>query len=242
VNLRRLPEADSFAMLTFKPQVCLEQRIPVADYPIRRLALEAALDTGQELSVSDLIRGLMEWLDVTDDPEPATGTLLQLLGLHHPPGGRPAASCEFADEDGVRRRFCLGEVDCDSALIAWQRGQRVMAFAQPGIVEPGRMVVAAPRPISARVAETIVSHSLITYMLEPHDAYASAKHSAGRNANFYALDAGATAIIPWDHGYGRSERAGTVGADDGAQSLPSPCDWLAPNQLAMMIAIGSRYA
>lgn len=239
MSFTRLPDADSFVTLRFKPLACMEQRIPVADYPVRRAVLDTALETGQPLSVDELIRELMKWLDVTDTPEPANDTLLRLLHLHYPPDGRQEASCEFEDENAVRRRFWVGAIDQNAPLIAWQRGEQVMAFAQPSFSEPGRMVVAAPRPISARVAEAIVGHSLITWMLEPHDAFASAKHAAGRTASFYALDAGATAIIPWDEGYGQRLQSGTIVQDITAQPLPPSGDWLTPNQLAMMVAIGS---
>ncbi len=108
------------------------------------------------LDLGHLILGLMDWLDVTEDPDPALRTLQQMLDRHYPADGRTCGRCHFLDEHGVDRVFHAGSIELDLPLVAWQRRDWIIAVAQPS-TEVGRLVVGAPQPISLSTALRILS-------------------------------------------------------------------------------------
>jgi hypothetical protein len=234
-------DTDEFVELTLKPGSWERNGIPGQGCRLRRQALEELLDNGGGYGADDLILGLMDWLDVTDDPMPAAATLRQMLGRHYPPDGRGHATCHFVDEHGFRRRFGVGLVDLSSALVAWQRDGLVFAVGQASSHEPGRMVIAAPLPLPLKAARLILALAAETDMKAPFDSFDGAVTVSGRTANFYAWEAGELATCHWPEGLGMRQREGTlVDCRHELHPLP-PDDWIAPNQVAMMIAVAAGY-
>jgi hypothetical protein len=191
--------------------------------------------------VDDLIYGLMDWLDVTDDPEPALATLRLILDRHFPPDGRLSARCRFLDEIGVDRILHVGPIDSDEDVVAWQRRSWIIALAQPSQEEEGRMVVGAPAPISLNVAQRILSLGMTSFMMEPFDSYIGAQTMSRSTSAVYAWEAGEVTTCHWEYGLGnRVEGDHIVDCSDEVDSLPSD-GWLAANQLAMQVANAAGY-
>lgn len=237
--LPRLDEADKFVELHWKPATLTEKALPNGPYPIRRETLESVIASGGEVQIHDMLRGLMDWLDVTDKPEQATTMIHDILSVHYPWDGRREASCTFQSDYGHLYRFLIGDIDTGGPLIAWQRRDWLMMVAAPSEGEPGRLLVAAPRAISRQAARSIVNHSATIDMGEPADSYALALASRGRTSNIYSWAQGQVTLVGWEHGLGTSVIDGKL--EPSPNMLPDH-DWLPTNQLAMLIAIGADYA
>lgn len=232
-------EADQFVELLFKPASLAERGLPSGPYPIRREALDRLIASGGDLPTEAIVRGLMDWLDVTDDPRQATDMIHEILRVHCPDDGKRGASCTFQNEYGQLHRLLLGDVDTQGPLVAWQRRNWLMMVAAPSAVEPGRFLVAAPRAISSQTAQAVVDLSCPIYMGEPTDSFAMALASSRGTSSFYSWERGQTTLIEWEHGLGATMIDGTI--QHRPNLLPGD-DWLAPNQLAILVAIGADYA
>jgi hypothetical protein len=227
------PDADEFVELRFKPGCWEQSGIPEVGCRIRQSALERLLEQQGSYDVEDLILGLMDWLDVTDEPEPALATLRQLLDRHYPADGRTSARCRFAVEDGGDRLFHAGGIDPARPSVAWQRGDWIIAAGQRSI-EPGRMVVGAPGPISLKTALRIFSLAMLDFMGEPFDSFVGAQASCASTAAVYLWEAGEVTPVRWDDGFDTYARASL-------DRFTREGGWLVPNQLAMQVAIAAGY-
>lgn len=232
-------EADEFMELRFKPGSWDKSGIPSQGCRIRKMQLEQALSQGGNFEVDDLIYGLMDWLDVTDDPEPALATLKEMLDRHYPADGRAHARCVFAEEEGGDRIIHIGPIDYSEELVAWQRREWVIAAGQRA-EEQGRIIFGASAPVSLAVAQRMLWLGMVNFMCEPFDSFEGALSSARSTASAYSWAAGAATTIAWEHGLGWTIEDGeltqTVDVDYPDNSL-----WLPPNQLAMQIAIATGY-
>ncbi len=227
-------KAGEFAELQFKPGTWLQQGIPERGCRMRLSMLERLIAGGGAYDNDELIYGLMDWLDVTDDPVPALTTLKLMLDRHYPADGRTHARCHFADATGPEHIFHAAiNLDCTGPIVSWQRRQWVIAFARASD-EQGRMAVAAPAPLSLDAAKSIFAHSMTTYMLEPYDSFAGAWASCGRTANFYCLERGQVTANCWKKGLGVHEQDGQLVRDPAYLPITT---WLPPRQLAMQVAI-----
>lgn len=233
-------EAAGFIELTFKPGSWDRRGLPERGCRMRTEAMERIIANGGTCQVEQLIHGLMDWLDVTDDPAPVLGTLRQVLDRHYPDDGRSHARCRFAPEDGGDYIFDVaGKIDCSAPVVAWQRGHWVIAIGAAS-KEPGRMVVGAPAPISLNVAKSIHGHSLLNFMLAPFDSFEAARATSSKTGSYYSWEAGQATIIDWSYGLGLTMRHGELIADE-ELARPSETGWLAPNQLAIQVAIAEGY-
>lgn len=233
-------DADRFIELTFKRGTWESSGIPEAGCRMRTEAMETILANDGTYQVEQLIHGLMDWLDVTNDPEPALQTLRLMLDRHYPDDGRSHARCRFAFEDGGDYIFDVANrIDCDGPVVAWQRRQWVIALAAAS-KEPGRMVVGAPAPISLNVAQSIHGHSLVNFMLAPFDSFEAARATGSKTGSYYSWEAGQATPVDWSYGLGLTMRHGELNADE-ELARPSESEWLAPNQLAIQVAISKGY-
>ena len=69
----RLPpgaDIDKFMELRFRPGSWEQNGVPSEGCRVRTETFERILSAGGNYGIDDLICGLMDWLDVTDDPEP----------------------------------------------------------------------------------------------------------------------------------------------------------------------------
>lgn len=237
--LPRQSEADEFVELHLKPAVLAERGLPDGAYPIRRETLESLIASGGDVQIHDMLRGLMDWLDETDEPEQATDLIREILRVHFPDNGERKASCTFQSEYGHLHRFLIGKVDPSAPVIAWQRRQWLMMVAAPSTAEPGRLLVAAPRAISRRTAQSVVNLSCPIYMGEPTDSFAMAVASSRGTSSVYSWERGQTTLIGWEYGLGARIIDGELRH---APNLLPDHEWLAPNQLAVLVAIGADYA
>jgi hypothetical protein len=241
VKLQAGSDIDEFVELNFKPGSWDKEGIPEQGCRIRQSTLEKLMGGGSHCDADELIYGLMDWLDVTDEPEPALATLRQLLDRHYPSDGRTAGRCRFVDEHGVDRTFRVGPVDRSQDVITWQRDAWVMALAQPSKEEDGRIVVAAPGPLSLSVATRILALTMERFMDAPFESYQGAIRMSGSTANFYAWERGQTTTCHWLHGLGSQEREGHL-LDCSSELFPLPeHGWLAPNQVAIMVGVAAGY-
>lgn len=239
--MSRIPagkDIGDFVELTYKPGYWERAGIPERGCRIRVSTLEKIVEAGGSYEIHELVFGLMDWLDVTDEPEPALKTLRQLLDRHFPADGHQTARCCFRDEYRVDKIFHVGPIEHDQPLVAWQRRDWMIAAAKPA-PEPGRMVVGAPQPISLNTALHILSLSMVSYMGEPFDSFVGARTSCGRTAAFYHWQAGEVTPIRWDNGVEGDALARLLGSVESEQ-IGRP-KWLPPNQLAMQIAIAAGY-
>lgn len=205
---------------------------------MRITMLERLIAGGGAYDHDDLIYGLMDWLDVTDDPVPVLPTLQLMLDRHYPADGRTHARCQFAEAPGPDHIFhAATDLDCTGPMVSWQRRQWVIAVGRASD-EPGRMAVAAPAPLSLDVANSIFAHSMTSYMLEPYDSFAGAWASCGRTANFYRLERGQVTANCWEHGLGIREQDGELVSDPAYSPITT---WLPPLQLAMLVAIAGGF-
>lgn len=227
--------ADEFMELHFKSGSWEKSGIPERGVRVRTSWFEKVLDQGGHYHADDFIYGLMDWLDVTDDPELALETLSAMLDRHYPPDGRTSARVKFADVDGCVSTFHAGEIDYSKELVAWHRSEWVIAVAQPS-EEAGRMVVGASAPISLTVAQRILFLSAMYLEGQPFDSFNGAILMAGRAS---AQD-GETHARAWRDGLGwvveNEER--TQAAD---VHYPDSNIWLPVRQLAMQVAIAAGY-
>lgn len=235
-------DIDTFVELRFKPGAWENNGIPLKGCRIRTSTFETIVQRGGSFEVDDVIYGLMDWLDVAEDPAPALDILRMILDRHFPPDERTSAKCKFQDEHGLEQTFHIGPVNIAGDVIAWQRLGWVIALAQACAEEPGRIVVAAPAPISLRVAQRILALGQTSFMMEPYDSYIGAKTMSGSTANCYAWEAGEATTCHWQYGLGKRVEANEIiDCLDELDGLPEEKNWLPPNQLAMMVAIASGY-
>lgn len=91
---------------------------------------------------------------------------------------------------------------------------------------------------SLETANRILAFSMLSYHGEAYDSFAGVRAHAGNTGQFYAWDQGSVTSIYWDHGLGLTMVDGELLYDgDANEPLPSVEEWLAPNQLAWMMAI-----
>jgi hypothetical protein len=227
--------ANEFIELKFKPGSWEARGIPEQGVRVRSSWFEKAVAQGGGYSADDLIYGLMDWLDVTDDPEPAVATLKAMLDRHYPCDGQKSARVHFADEHGTVRVFHAGKVDYSTDLVAWQRADWVIAAAQPS-EEIGRIVVGAPAPISLNVALRILFLSATAVEGDPFDSFKGALSMA----EVAPAHDGETCTHAWREGLGwlveNGELSQTVDVD-----YPDNTIWLPVRQLAMQVAIAAGY-
>ncbi len=234
-------DLGEFMELKFKPGSWEKNGIPSEGCRVRTATFERLMDQGGSYEIDDLIYGLMDWLDVAEDPRPALKTLRMILDRHFPPDGRTSARCRFQDEQGIDRIFRVGPVDPSADVVAWQRRSWVIALAGPDEEEPGRIVVAAPGPISLSVAQRILALGLTCFMMEPFNSYIGAQTMSRSTAAVYAWKAGEATTCHWEYGLGkRVDGREIVDCSGELDDLPKD-GWLAPNQLAMMVAIAAGY-
>lgn len=237
----KLPPADDaakFIELRFKPGTWETRGIPEQGCRLRLATLDRLLGEGASYEIDDLIFGLMDWLDVTDDLQPALATLRLLLDRHYPDDGQRWSRCVIRPEEGQDLIFHVAsDCDCSGPIVAWQREQWVIALAKAAD-EEGRMTVSAPGPISLDVAKSILGHSVTSFMLDPHDSFAGAWASGGRTANFYRLYRGRVTTNCWEHGLGIRDQDGELVRDP---DYPPITSGLPSRQLAMQVAIAGGY-
>ena len=232
--------AAQFIELTFKPGTWDRRGIPERGCRLRTKAMERIIANGGSYEIEQLIHGLMDWLDVTNDPGPALQTLRQLLDRHYPDDGRSHARCRFAPEAGGDFIFDIASrLECSGPLVAWQRRQWVIALAAAG-EDAGRMMVGAPAPISLSVAQSIHGHSIMNFMLEPFDSFEEARASSIKTGSYYSWDAGQATLVDWNCGLGLTTRDDEL-VENSMLVRPPETGWLAPNQLAIQVAIAEGY-
>lgn len=233
---------EDFIELRLKPGSWDKNGIPEEGCRIRTETFHEILANGGSYDPDVLIRGLMDWLDVTDDPIPAIVTLRQLLDRHHPPAQREHATCRFEDVDRVPRTFTVGTVDTERQLVTWQRDSYIFGLGQPDPVKPQRIIIAVPAALPLNAALRILGVAMETFMQEPFDSFQGAVTMSGGTSNFYAWERGQLTTCFWPHGLGRSEERGQL-VDRSLELYPLPQKqgWLAPNQVAMLIAIAAGY-
>lgn len=242
LKLRRVAGADEFIELSMKPGSWERNGIPEHGCWMRKSSFEEIIASGGQYDADDIIRGLMDWLDVTDDPLPAIATLRKMLDRHYPADDRTSATCHFADENGVDRRFMVGPIDLEAELVTWQRDSFIFALGQPSTDEPGRIVIGAPYPLPLDAALKVLGLAMVSFMEAPFDSFAGAIRLAGSTGNFYALDRGELTTHHWPHGLGRRERERQIfDCSDELYPLPTPDEWLAPRQVAMLVGVASGY-
>lgn len=237
--MSRIPagkDVGEFVELQFKPGFCEKTGVPERGCRIRFSTMERLVRTGGRYEVADLILGLMDWLDVTDEPGPALSTLRQLLDRHYPADGRETGRCHFVDEHGVDRLFHAGPINPKLPSVAWQRGNWIIAAGQPA-GESGRLLVGAPAPITLNTARRILSVSMLSHDGQPYDSFAGAHSACGRTAAFSFGRGLRVTPTRWDDGLtGEVEQWGFGKGDELAITR-----WLPPNQLAMQVAIAAGY-
>ncbi|MGE4303221.1 MAG: hypothetical protein AB7E24_04230 [Novosphingobium sp.] len=230
-QVKRQAEAEKFAHMLFREEACRSVGIPYVRYPVPIDKFCAGVGEERKVAVEDLLLGLMQWLDVTDELDPPLAIARQILDTHYPADGKQQGSCVLEDENGVRSSFYIEPIRMDEPLVAWQREDHIFAFAQPSHTVPGRAAIGAPGVFSESVARSILGHAMTSFMQEPYDSYVGLQHSVGRTAAYYARDAGRTALMPWDSG---------LETPIGLLS-PGKIDWLAPNQVAILVGLANGY-
>ena len=229
--------ADDFMEPHFKPGSWGRHGIPEIGCRMRTADFMRIIATGGNLQVEDAILGLMDWLDVTDEPDAPLELLQDMLDRHCPPDGKPHGRCKYRDERGAERVFHVGTIDCTAPVVSFNRRHWTIAVAAPA-EEEGRMVVAAPGPLSLETANRILAFSMLTYHGEAYDSFAGVRAHAGATSQFYAWDQGSVTTLRWDHGLGLKLVDGELLYDgDAYEPMPPAAPWLAPNQLAWMVAI-----
>lgn len=241
LQLRPGAEINDFAELRFKPGSWDRHGIPEQGCRIRTSAFERILASGGEVEADELIHGLMDWLDVTDDPLPALSTLRALLERHYPADGRTEGRCVFQDEFGNYRVIHVGSVDLTRALVAWQRDSWVIAVAQPCPSEAGRITVAALGPLTLSVALRILSLGMQSFMETPFDSFEGAITMSGSTGNLYSWERGEASTHYWQYGLGMKCKARTlVDCSEALHPLPDE-GWLTPGQIVILLGIAAGY-
>jgi transposase len=64
---KQIDKEGEFGLLRFKPEALHALGVPITEYRLRHTEFERIIGEGGQLDVTDLIRGLMDWLDVTDE-------------------------------------------------------------------------------------------------------------------------------------------------------------------------------
>lgn len=234
-------DLGDFIELSMKPGSWDKRGIPEQGCRIRTETFHELVASDGAYSPGVLIRGLMDWLDVTDDPAPAISILRQLLARHYPPDEREHAGCHFEDMNGLPRSFTVGAIDPEREVVTWQRDNFVFALGQANFAKPQRIVVAAQTPLPLSGALRILAIAMETFMEAPFDSFQGAVTMSGATANFYAWERGELTTCYWPHGLGRREEQGQL-VDCSHELYPLPrTDWLAPNQVAMLVAIAAGY-
>ncbi len=103
------------------------------------------------------------------------------------------------------------------------------------------MVVAAPAPISLKVAQSILNHSLMSFMGEPFDTFEATKATSAKTGSYYKWEKGAATLVSWEYGLGLTLRDGKL-TREFEPEYPPTTGWLSPNQLAVQVAIAAGYA
>lgn len=231
--------ADDFMEMRLKPGSWERHGIPENGCRIRSREFQRIVADGGNLQPDDVIRGLMDWLDVTDEPEGPSELLRAIMDRHYPADGNAHARCNILDEHGIERIFHVGAIDCKSPVVSFNRRHWTIAVAAPA-QEPGRMVVGAPGPLSLETALRILAFSHLASHGEPFDSFGGARAHAQKTSQFYAWDRGAVTTIYWDYGLGLRMVDGELLYDgDAFEPQPAAAHWLAPNQLAWMVAIAA---
>ena len=239
IELPRGIEADQFAWLQFKPEMLAQQNIPTTAYPIRKCNFDQLIASGGVISIVDIVHGLMDWLDITNNPNPVCQTLRQILDQHFPPSLETSAGCNFQTDKLVQYRFRIGPVDAASPVVTWERQQWVVAIGCASDIEPGRLNIAALGPISLQTARSIFNHCQLLENGEPKDSFLAARLSSAKLRNLSKRDAGGVTIVAWDYGYGNHGHANFEARE--TYPLSTEGHWLTPNQTASMIAIGNGF-
>ena len=241
MRLQPCADIDALIELKFKPGTWQTRGIPESGCRIRHDQFERIVGDGGTLGVNDLIYGLMDWLDVTDQPLLALPTLRLMLDQHYPHTGKDVARCVFAEPGGPTFVFHAADgIDLAGPIAAWQRRGWLIAVACAHEDEPRRMTVAAPGPISLRVAQSILNHSMMSFMDAPFDSFEALKATSGRTGSFYSWQAGQATVVDWEHGLGLTVRDGKLSIDDELVDPPH-LNWLAPRQIAMQVAIAAGF-
>jgi hypothetical protein len=228
--------ADSFTELRLKPAALCEHGLCDFAYPVRMATLKRMLFGQTALSIELLILGLMDWLDVTEAPLEPLAVLRTLIDRWVPPDTECEGRCDYVGADGSRRRFYVGAVDCRQAIVTWQRREWVVAAAATAI-EPGRMVVAAPTPLTLAAATSILNHASVSFMELPVDSIVEVQVSSGRTGAYYRWAAGEITCCSWEHGLGWTHEDHELRFDAAYRPIIDAPDWLAPNQVAAQIAL-----
>lgn len=98
MKIQRLEDAGNFGALHFRDGSWEKHGIPENGCMLRNSVLMELMQHGRSLRVEEVILGLMDWLDVTDDPDPALSTLKRILDRHFPNDGHAHAHCALADD------------------------------------------------------------------------------------------------------------------------------------------------
>ena len=83
----RADKGDDFIELHFKPGTWEAKGIPERGCRMRRSMFEALVMQGGHYSEVHLIAGLVDWLNVAEDPEDARAVLQALLDRQYPEFG-----------------------------------------------------------------------------------------------------------------------------------------------------------
>ena len=83
----RADKGDDFIELTFKPGTWDAKGIPERGCRMRRSMFQQLVVQGGPYSEVHLIAGLIDWLNVAEDPEDARAVLQALLDRHYPEFG-----------------------------------------------------------------------------------------------------------------------------------------------------------
>lgn len=230
-----------FIWLHFKPEMMRQLNIPSASYPMKKSSFDELIGRSGLVSASDLIRGLMSWLDVTEEPEPIWEILRKLMHLHFPPSMEKDAGCEFLTDDLSRHRFRIGPIGATVRAIGWYCGDWAAVIGCSSKVEPGRLHIAAPHPFSLRISQSIFEHSRIDCDIASDDNFRSALLQTRPASSFQEWETGKTMLVAWYQGYGATEETWKSNGPANVRMLPAVERWLAPNQVAAMVAVGNGY-
>lgn len=240
-ELHRRGAADQFLWFQFKPEVLSQQNIPSAAYPIRTSNFDNLVGCGGTISIPDILRGLMDWLDATDDPASTWELLRQILHRHFPPSEDTNAVCRFWTGQQYFHRFRISPICKTAPSLSWQSGRWVVAIACSSEIEPKRMNIAVLEPITLQIARSIFQHARV-FLDEPDDDnYTSALLNCSPLSSIRRWHAGEMTLIAWSKGYGEITSEYPKNSKTIFPALPREARWLSPNQVAAMIAIGNNF-
>lgn len=240
-ELNRATAADPFVWLMFKPELLLRHDIPATIYPLRSSTFDELVRRNGVVSIIDIVRGLMDWLDFSDHPSPVSKTLREIIDRHYPPSQEKFASCEFEFDSSTRSRFRLDPIDTKFPMVSWFRQDFLIAVGGASSIEPELLTIAVPSVLTLRVVESILDESLTIRRFKGiSDMYLSCQSDRSQITHF-DRSVGRVAFAARD-----DKRSGLVWLDNHEasnprMSLPSSEKWLSPNQIAVMMAIGGGY-